>query len=182
MELKYQFQVFGFIPVVQEAIVADLLETGGQHMHQITPDEFSMVQGNLTSGFTGLFPSGRKSDRIIGNRKDPAVCNSDLVGITSKILDGIAKAVKGFLNIGTPVHFIEFVFPFFLVTGITQLFTGRRKSEGTFFVKRRKVCDIFPFKFVPQYFCADKKFLEDFRIFLSLVSLPPETIQCMCTW
>ena len=27
-----------------------------------------------------------------------------------------------------------------------------------------------------------KKFLEDFRIFPSLVSPPPETMQCMCTW
>ena len=82
LEFKYQFQVSGFIPVVQKSIVPDLLETGWQHMHQITSDEFCMVQGDLAFGVTGLFFPGRKSDRIIGNRKDPVVGNSNLVGIT----------------------------------------------------------------------------------------------------
>ena len=45
-------------------------------MHHVTPDEFCMNQSDLTFGFTGIFPSGRKSDRIIGNRKNPAVGNS----------------------------------------------------------------------------------------------------------
>lgn len=45
-------------------------------MHQITADKFCMIQSDLTFGFTGIFPSGRKSDRIIGNRKNPAVGNS----------------------------------------------------------------------------------------------------------
>ena len=98
-------------------------------MHQVTSDEFCMIQSDLAFGFTGLFPSGRKSDRTIGNRKDSAVGNGNLVSLTPKIFNGIAKAVKGLLDVGTPVHFIKTVFPFFPVIGITQLFTGRRKCE-----------------------------------------------------
>jgi len=98
-------------------------------MHQITPDEFRVIQSDLTFGVTGLFSSGRKSDRIIGNRKDPAVGNGNPVSITPKVLHGIAKAVKGFLDVGAPVHFIKSVFPLFPVAGITQLFTGRGKCE-----------------------------------------------------
>lgn len=129
LERKDQFQVSGLIAVIQEAVVTNLLEPGRQYMHQVTPDEFCMLQSNLTSGFTGLFPSGRKSDRILGNRKDPAVRNGNLVGITPKIFNGIAKAVKGFLDVRTPVHFIKFVFPFLPVIGITQLSTGRRECK-----------------------------------------------------
>ena len=129
LEFKYQFQVSGLISVIQKAIVPNLLETGWQHMHQITADKFRMIQSNLTFGVTGLLSSGRKSDRIIGNRENPAIGNGNLVGITSKIFNGIAKAVEGFFDVGTPVYFIKSVFPFFPVIGITQLFTGRRECK-----------------------------------------------------
>lgn len=129
LEFKYQLQISGLIPVVQKAIVPNLLETGWQYMHQITPDEFRMLQGNLTFGFAGRLSSGRKSDRIIENRKDPAVGNGNLMSIASKVFNGIAKAVKGLLNVGAPIHFIKAVFPLFPVIGITQLFTGRRECK-----------------------------------------------------
>ena len=73
LEFKYPFQVSGLISVIQKSIVPDLLETGWQHMHQVAPDKFCMLQSDLTFGFTGLFSSGRKSDCIIRNRKDPAI-------------------------------------------------------------------------------------------------------------
>ena len=57
-------------------------------MHQVAPDEFCMVQGDLALWFTGYLPSGGKSDRIIGNGKDPAVRNSNLVGITPEVFNG----------------------------------------------------------------------------------------------
>ena len=129
LERKDQFQVSGLIAVIQEAVVTNLLEPGRQYMHQVTPDEFCMLQSNLTSGFTGLFPSGRKSDRILGNRKDPAVRNGNLVGITPKIFNGIAKAVKGLLYVGTPFLFIKPVFPLFPDGRILKLFTGGRKGK-----------------------------------------------------
>lgn len=119
LEFKYQFQIFGLIPVIQKAIVPNLLETGWQHMHQVTPYEFCMIQGDLTIGFTGFLSPGGKSDCIIGNRKDAAVGNGNLMSIAPKIFYGIAKAVKGLFDVGTSVHFIKAVFPFFPVIGIT---------------------------------------------------------------
>lgn len=119
LEFKYPFQISGFISVIQKPIVPDFLETGWQYMHQISPDEFCMSQSELAFGFARFFPSGRKSDCIFGNRKDPAVGNGNLMGIASKIFNGISKAVKGFLNVGTPVHFIKPVFPFSPVIGIS---------------------------------------------------------------
>ena len=41
---KDQFQVFTFVPVVQEAVIADLLKTGRKYMHQIPADEFRILQ------------------------------------------------------------------------------------------------------------------------------------------
>ena len=41
---KDQLQVLGFVPGVQEAVIADLLETGRKYMHQIPADEFRMLQ------------------------------------------------------------------------------------------------------------------------------------------
>ena len=40
---KDQLQVFGLVPVVQEAVIAGLLETGRKYMHQIPADEFRMI-------------------------------------------------------------------------------------------------------------------------------------------
>lgn len=104
-------------------------------MHQITTDEFRVIQDDPTFGFTGFLSPDRKSDRIIGNRKDPAVRNGNLMSVAPKVFNGIAKAVKGLFDVGTPVHFIKAVFPFFPVTGITQLFTGRRKCKRAAFIK-----------------------------------------------
>lgn len=43
---KYQLQIFAFSPVIQEPIVSDFLETGGEHMHQITADELCILQSD----------------------------------------------------------------------------------------------------------------------------------------
>ena len=93
-------------------------------MHQVTSDELCVIQCDLTLWVTRLFSSGRKSNRIFGNRKDPAVGDSDLVGVASQIFDGITKAVKGFLNVRTPVLFIKVIFPIFPAIGITELLKG----------------------------------------------------------
>ncbi len=93
-------------------------------MHQITADEFCVIKGNLTFRLTRFFHSCGKSNLIFRDRKNPAVGNGDPVGITSKIFNGIAKSVEGFLDVGTPVLFIKTVFPFFPVVRIAKLFTG----------------------------------------------------------
>ena len=43
---KDQFQVFAFSTVIQKAIIPDLLKTGREHMHQITADEFRVIQSD----------------------------------------------------------------------------------------------------------------------------------------
>ena len=80
-------------------------------MHQISSDKFRVLQGNTPARFSREFSTGRKSNPVFINRKDTAVGNSNLMGIFTKILDGIAKAVKGFFDIRTPV---------FCVKGITE--------------------------------------------------------------
>jgi hypothetical protein len=57
---KYQLQVFAFPPVIQKPIVSDLLETGGEHMHQITADEFCIFQRDSPGWLTRLLPPGGK--------------------------------------------------------------------------------------------------------------------------
>ncbi len=131
-------------------------------MHQVTPDEFRVFQGNLAFWFSRLFPSGRKSDRILRKAEDPAVGDSDFVGIASQIFDGIAKAVKGFFDVRAPVFFIKAVFEFFPVIRITQFFTGGRKSKGAAFVKGGKQRHIFPLELIPQDCHRNKKFTGGF--------------------
>lgn len=127
-------------------------------MHQVTPDEFRVFQGDLTFWLSRLFPSGRKSDLIPCNGKDPVVGNGDPVGITPQIFNGIAKTMEGFFDVRAPVFFIKPVFPFFPVAGIAQFFTGRGKSKGAVFVKGSKLRHIFALELVTQDFYRDKEF------------------------
>lgn len=40
LEFEDQFQVFRLHPVIEEAVVTDLLKATGQHMHQVAADKF----------------------------------------------------------------------------------------------------------------------------------------------
>ena len=73
LDCKYQLQVSGLISVIQESIVADLLETEWQHMHQVTPDEFHIVQGNRPARLVRFSSPGRKRDPLSIHRQDAAV-------------------------------------------------------------------------------------------------------------
>ena len=46
--------------VVEKTIVPDLLETGWQHMHQKTTDEFRVAECNLPLRVTGFYPLAEK--------------------------------------------------------------------------------------------------------------------------
>lgn len=107
-------------------------------MHQATPDEFCVFQGDLMFWLSLLYSSGRKSKLILRNGKDPAVRDGDPVGIASQIFNGITKTIEGFFDVRTPVFFIKPVFPFFPAARITQFFTGRRKKQGSRFCKGKK--------------------------------------------
>ena len=53
---KDQFQVFTFVPVIQEAVIEDLLKASRKHMHQIPADEFRIVQSDRPAWFSGALP------------------------------------------------------------------------------------------------------------------------------
>ena len=99
---KDQFQVFAFSTVIQKPIIPDLLKTGREHMHQITADELDVFQSDHPARFTGLFPPGRKSDLLFIDRKDTAVGNGNLVGISSEIFHRIAKPMESFFYVRAP--------------------------------------------------------------------------------
>lgn len=126
-------------------------------MHQEPPDEFCAVQCDPAFGISRSFASGRKGNLILCDGEQSAVGDCNPVGIASKVFHGIAEAIKGLLNIGTPVFFIKCVFPFIPKAGITQLFTGRRKDKGAAFVKGCKPRHIFALELIPQDFYRDKK-------------------------
>ena len=113
---KDPFQVSGFHPVIKEPIVTDLMKAGRKHMHQEAPDEFLIADGDLAFGFSRFPAPGRERCMGFCHGKNPAVGDGNPVCIASKIFDGVAKAVKGFLDIRAPVFLIEPVFP--LVPGI----------------------------------------------------------------
>lgn len=135
LEFKDDLEIFVFHPVIQESIITYFLKTGRQHMHKVTADKFRMFQCNLPFWPAWFSGTGRECNRIFCNRKDPAVRDGDLVRVSSQVFDGIAKTIKGFLDVGAPVLFIKGVFPFSPVVWITQHLAGRRKGKGTGFVK-----------------------------------------------
>ena len=88
-----------------------------------------MLQSDLAFGLAGLFPSGRECDFVFCHRKDTAVGNGDLMGVSSKVFDGISKAVKGFFDVGTPRFLIKTVPEFCPCVGIAQFMAGRWKEQ-----------------------------------------------------
>ena len=129
------FQVSGFHPVIKETIIPDLLETGREHMLKEAADKLFVGEDDLPFGITGFLSPCRENDFFFCNREDPAVGDGDPVGVTAKVFDGIAKAVKGFLDVWTPVLFIKIVLQLFPLIRIMQIFAGRGKGKGTFFIK-----------------------------------------------
>ena len=107
LKCKYQFQVFGLAPVVQEAIIPNLLKTGREHMHQITPDKLCIFQSEYPARSAGVFPSGRKSDLLFIDRQNSAVRYGDFMCISAEIFNGVAKSMEGFFYVGTPVLSIK---------------------------------------------------------------------------
>ena len=73
LELKDELQVLCLHTVVKEAVVADLLKAGWQHMHQVTADEFRMAERDLAFRASGCDPPCGKSNRILHDGEDSAV-------------------------------------------------------------------------------------------------------------
>lgn len=81
--------------------------------------------------------------------------------ISAKILDGIAKAVKGFFDVGTPIDGIQTV------------------SEFLPFIE---IAEGFPLNLPRSTAMGMKKYFLDIWIFRSDFRPPLETIQCIRTW
>ena len=136
LKRKYQFQVFGFAPVIQEAIVPDLLKTGQEHMHQITPDKLCIFQVSILCG-SPFFPFGRKSDPLFINRQDTTVRYGNFMCISAEIFNGIAKSIKGFFYVcrdTSPFH--KGHCRIRTIDKNSAAFGRSRKSQWAVFVKR----------------------------------------------
>ena len=103
------------------------------------------------------------------------------MGVSAKILDRIAKPIKGFLAVGTPFFMIKVITEARPFIGIPELFAGIGKYKQLFFIKRVQAGKIFSLKFITEDFGPDKKSFLDLRILWSGVRPPPEMIQCIWT-
>ena len=77
--------------------------------------------------------------------------------VAPKILNGIAKTVKGLFDVRTPVFFIKSVFPILKGTGILQTAAGGRKGKGAVFIQPGKAGHVFSLEFIPEDFDRDKE-------------------------
>ncbi len=151
LQSKNEFQIFSLHPVVQETIITDLLKTGWKHMHQVSPNEFCMLQSDLAPGLAGLFSPGGECDFLFRDGKDTVVGDGDFMGIPSKVFERIAKSVKSFFYVRAPVFAVKIIFELLPLIGIPEFFTGRRENDLSFPVHGIKLGKIFPFKFIPEY-------------------------------
>lgn len=115
LQAEDELQISCLHPVAQETVITDLLKTGREHMHKIAAYEFLIGKADGTPWLSGSPASGREGGVCSSYREDTAVGDRNLMRISTKVLDGIAKAVKGLFDIGAPVLFVE---------GITEFIPG----------------------------------------------------------
>lgn len=159
---KYQLQIFAFSPVIQEPIVSDFLETGGEHMHQITADELCILQSDGPAWLTRFSPPGIKRNLVVIYREDAVVPDGYFVGISSKIFHRISEAVEGFFDVRAPVFFIKGIAEGGPFIRIPQLFTGRGKYQLTAFIKEIQCGKETPLEFIPEDLYRDEKMIFGF--------------------
>ena len=127
-------------------------------MHQITADELDVFQSDHPARFTGLFPPGRKSDLLFIGRKDTAVGNGNLVGISSEIFHRIAKSMESFFYVRAPFLSIKEIAESRPFIGIPEFITGSGKKPGGCFCKtNRAAARNFPLEFIPEDFYPEKE-------------------------
>jgi hypothetical protein len=107
LKLKDQVKFLFPHPVVQEAVITDLLKAGRKHVKKKPPDEFKVVQRNHSFGIPRLFTPGHEGSLLPGYGDNPTVGYGNLMGIPAKIFDGVSKSVEGLLDEGTPVNAIK---------------------------------------------------------------------------
>ena len=79
------------------------------------------------------------------------------MGVAPKILDGIAKTVKGLFDIRAPVFPIKAILESLPLGRLFQRGAGGGKIKGTVFVKPVQKGQVFPFELIPEDKDRDKK-------------------------
>jgi len=127
LEFKNKLQIFGFHAIVKKAVITDFLETCWKHMHKETSDKLLITEGDRTTGITGNSATCAECCMCIRDRNDPAIRDSNLVGIASEIFDCIAKPIECFFDIRAPVFLIEGIFK--SIPAKVSSRTGERKGN-----------------------------------------------------
>lgn len=157
LEPEDQFQISGLHPVIEESIIADLLETGGEHMQQETPDKLFVAESDLPFRITGFPAPCREDNLCFRDGKDPAVGDCDLVGIAPQIFDGVTKAVEGLLDVRAPVFSIKAVFELLPDAVLLQFPAGGRKNKFLLLMQSLQEGEIFSLKLIPEDSDRDEK-------------------------
>lgn len=135
-------------------------------MHQEAANELRVIKGDFTLCITWFLSSGRKGGTVFGDGQNTTVGNSNLMCISSKIFDCIAKPVESLLNVGTPIFFIKVIFPVLPVVRVLQFSTGRRKRKSAILIVGIQVSQIFSLEFITENLYGDKKFRLGFTYLL----------------
>jgi len=154
---KNQFQVLGLVPVVQESIVSDFLETGRQDVRQVTPDEFGVLKRDAPAWLARPFSPGGKGHPPFVDGQDSAVRYRDFVGVPSQIFHGVAEPVEGFLYVGTPVLLVKAVTEPGPSMRVAQPFTSGGKCQLAAFMKGVKAGKVLPLELVPEHPYRDEE-------------------------
>jgi len=93
----------------QETEVTDLLKAFGKDMHQEPADELIMGDSHLFSGIAIPVVAIPEGNGMVRDLKDAGIRDGDTMGVATKVIDGIAEAVEGFLEVGAPVSSVELV-------------------------------------------------------------------------
>ena len=84
------------------------------------------------------------------------------MGVTAKVLNGIAKSMKSLFDIRAPVFPIKTVFESLPFPGKLQCFTGSRENKFSLLVQSIQKRKIFPFELISKDSDRDKKFCRGF--------------------
>ena len=115
--------------VCQKPIVTDLLKTFRENMRQEPADELMVGKRHFFASVTIPVITIPEGNGIICDLQDPCIGNRHTVGVTAKIVDGIAKAVEGLFDVGAPVGTVKIVNKALPVHGMCRIRKGRRQHK-----------------------------------------------------
>ena len=130
-------------------------------MHQETADEFRVFQRNFPAGLTRCPAPCGEDDMRFRNGQDPAVGDGDLMGVTAKILNGVPKSVKGFLDVRAPVLVVKGIPEFSPLVRVAQVFTGSGEVQLPIPEEGLKAREELSFELIPECLHPDKEVFPD---------------------